>query len=138
MIPSQKSHFRRKCLSISWLVRPPEMNQREFFQTAQESMKQPKWVLSHGCFLLNADLDFQELRLSHGLWGMTDWFGNAFSTKVRSRCRLWYKNTLKIIAMSNRSVHIYSLGTRHQVILKECKGKKQESTSSDEDGEGLE
>lgn len=95
MIPSQTSRLCRKCLNISWLVRPPEMNQREFFQTAQESIKQPKWVLSHGCFPLNADLDFQGLRLSHGPQGMTDWFGNAFFTEVRSRCRLWYKNTFK-------------------------------------------
>lgn len=95
MIPNQKSHLCRKCLNISWLVRPPEMNQGEFFQTAQESIKQLKWVLSHGCFLINADLDFRGLRLSHGLWGMTDWFGNAFSTEVRSRFRLWYKNTFK-------------------------------------------
>lgn len=51
------------------------------------------------------------------------------------------KMHLKIIAKSSRSVHICSLGTRYQVILKQCKGewdKNQESMSSDEGCEGLE
>jgi len=48
---------------------------------------------------------------------------------------------LKIIAKSNRSVHICSQGTGHLVILNWCKGeldRNQESVSSDEDREGLE
>lgn len=52
-----------------------------------------------------------------------------------------HKYIKKIIAKFNRSVHICSLGTGHQVILNWCKGqldRNQESASSDEYREGLE
>lgn len=127
MVPSQKTQsLCRNCLNISWLVWSPGMNKREFFKTVKLSIKQQKWILSHGHFLLNPDPDLQWLRLSHDLWGMTDWFGNVFPTEVRS----------EIVAKSNRSVHICSLVTGHQVILNWCKGeldRNQESISSVED-----